>query len=175
MINTEMEFIDHPSKNWIKGYALKKVNEIPFIEPEVYHMPFSAGGLRSDVKDLINFVSALKSGKIISKELFLKMIEYAKLNNGKPVYEGLYVAPNGNPPKPQENIDKRGYGFGFNLMELYNTPVYYHSGGIAGFNSYLIHIPKTNTTIVLLANTEDGIIPALKGILKEAVQIENQN
>src|SRR5687767_8232468 len=175
MINTEMEFIDHPSKNWIKGYALKKANEIPFIEPEVYHMPFSAGGLRSDVKDLINFVSALKSGKIISKELFHKMIEYAKLNNGKPVYEGLYVAINGNPPKPQENIYKRGYGFGFNLMELYNTHVYYHSGGIAGFNSYLIHIPKTNTTIVLLANTEDGIIPALKGILKEAVQIENQN
>jgi hypothetical protein len=103
------------------------------------------------------------------------MTEYAKLKNERPVYEGVYVAPNTNPPKPQENIDKRGYGFGFNLMELYNTPVYYHSGGIAGFNSYLIHVSKTNTTIVLLANTENGIVPALKGILKEAVQIKNQN
>ena len=57
-------------------------------------------------------------------------------------------------------------------MELYGVPVYYHSGGIAGFNSYLIHIPKNRTTIALLANTENGIVPPLEAVLKIATEIE---
>jgi hypothetical protein len=57
-------------------------------------------------------------------------------------------------------------------MELHGTPVYFHSGGIAGFNSYLIHIPKSRTTIALIANTENGIVPPLDAVLKIAVEIE---
>ena len=102
------------------------------------------------------------------------MTSYALLNNSKPVYEGVYRAPGAQPNKPHKEFAKSGYGLGFNIMELYETPVYYHSGGIAGFNSYLIHIPKNNTTMVLLANTEDGIIPELKGILKLATEIDGQ-
>jgi hypothetical protein len=59
-------------------------------------------------------------------------------------------------------------------MDLYQMPVYYHSGGIAGFNSYLMHIPENKTTIVLLANAEDGIIPALKDIRKIATEIAKE-
>jgi CubicO group peptidase (beta-lactamase class C family) len=102
------------------------------------------------------------------------MTSYALLNSGKPVYEGVYRAPDAKPNKPHAAFGKSGYGLGFNIMELYKTPVYYHSGGIAGFNSYLIHIPKNNITMVLLANTEDGIMPALKEILKVATEFEDQ-
>ena len=174
MNSTEMEYIQKPSARWVKGYAHDTSNDIPFVDPEAYHMPFSAGGLRSNALDLLKFIDALNSGKIIGKESLKKMTSYALLNNSKPVYEGVYRAPGAQPNKPHKEFAKSGYGLGFNIMELYETPVYYHSGGIAGFNSYLIHIPKNNTTMVLLANTEDGIIPELKGILKLATEIDSQ-
>lgn len=171
MTNTGMEHIEKASGQWVKGYSLDTSKNIPFVDPIVYHMPFSAGGLRSSTLDLLKFIKALNSGKIISKESFKKMTAYAILNNGKPVYEGVYRASDAKPSKQHKEFEKSGYGLGFNIMELYKTPVYYHSGGIAGFNSYLIHIPKSNITMVLLANTEDGIMPALKGILKAATEI----
>ena len=174
MTSTEMEYIEKPSRRWVKGYAVDTSKNIPFVDPEVYDMPFSAGGLRSNALDLLKFIKALNSGKIISMESVKRMTSYALLNGGEPVYERPYRAPNGKPNKPHKEFAKSGYGLGFNIMELYGTPVYYHSGGIAGFNSYLIRIPKNNITMVLLANTEDGIIPELKGILKVATEIDDQ-
>lgn len=174
MTNTEMEYIERGSERWVTGYALKPDQKMPFVAPDIYHMPFSAGGLRSNAADMLRFVKALRSGKIISKELFNEMTTHAKTKDGKPTYERNYLAPGSEPTKPQENISKRGYGLGFHIMELYQLPAYYHSGGVAGFNSYLIYIPKTNTTIVLLANTEDGIIPILKDIRKLATMFEYQ-
>lgn len=174
MTNTRMEYIEKVNDDWVKGYALDTSKNIPFVDPDVYHMPFSAGGLRSNALDLLKFIKALNSGKIINEASFKKMTSYATLNSGKPVYEGVYRAPGAKPNKRHKEFEKQGYGLGFNLMELYKTPVYYHSGGIAGFNSYLIHIPESNITMVLLANTEDGIMPALKGILKVATEMEDQ-
>jgi len=171
MTSTEMEHINDPSEKWVKGYAIDSSKNSPFIDPLVYPMPFSAGGLRSNASDLLKFFSALKAGKIVSPALFSKMISYALLNSGRPVYEGGYRAPGAKPAGVHADMERRGYGLGFHLMDLYKTPVYYHSGGIAGFNSYLMHIPANNTTIVLLANAEDGIIPALKDIRKIATEI----
>ena len=172
MTKTEMEHIERVSENWVNGYALDNEKENPFIKPEIYHMPFSAGGLRSTTTDLLNFVSSLNSNKIIETNLVKDMITYGKLNNGKPNYEGYYVPEGSKPRKSYDEIKKSGYGFGLNLMELYQNPVFYHSGGIAGFNSYLIHIPKSNSTVIFLANTENGIIPELKEILKVVTEIE---
>jgi D-alanyl-D-alanine carboxypeptidase len=39
------------------------------------------------------------------------------------------------------------------------VPVVWHSGGIAGFNSIMMYLPKSKTKIVLLSNTENGIMP----------------
>jgi CubicO group peptidase (beta-lactamase class C family) len=174
MSNTGMEYIEKVSEDFVKGYAIDSTQNNPFVEPMVYHMPFSAGGLRSTASDLLKFVKALKEGKIITRESFRKMTSYALLNDGKPVYEGNYIVPGSKPAKVQAEIERRGYGLGFHLMDLYQSPVYFHSGGIAGFNSYLMHIPESNTTIVLLANAEDGIIPILKDVRKIATEIANE-
>ncbi len=102
------------------------------------------------------------------------MTEYAFLKNGKPVYEGPYMPPNSEPRKPRAHRAKFGYGLGFNLVELYGKKVYYHSGGIAGFNSYLIHFPENNTTISMLSNTENGIVPLLDEFRRIGNEIEPQ-
>jgi D-alanyl-D-alanine carboxypeptidase len=170
MKHTVLERIERPSSTWVTGYV-RGAEGNEFKNPEVYHMPFAAGGLRSTASDVARFHQALHDGKIIHRDLVERMTTYASVRDGRFTFNAPFIAPGAAPPKAQENIARRGYGYGFNLMHLYGTPVSYHSGGIAGFNSYLLHVPRNQTTIVLLANTEDGLVPALKQIQKLAVEI----
>jgi CubicO group peptidase (beta-lactamase class C family) len=172
MNDTELEHVGQSSARWVSGYALDPAKPGIFTPPETYAMPFAAGGLRSTVADLLKFSRALRKGILLKPNSVTNMTTCARLADGRPVYEGKYSPPNSPPPRSRPHVAKNGYGFGFNVMELHGTPVYYHSGGIAGFNSYLIHIPKSRTTIALIANTENGIVPPLDAVLKIAVEIE---
>ncbi len=171
MKSTVLERIDRRSPSWVKGYARDTAGGKGFSDPEIYHMPFAAGGLRSTASDIARFHRALLGGKIIRGDLVARMTSYARVRDGRFTYDAPFIAPGASPRPSPENIARRGYGYGFNLMDLYGTPVAYHSGGIAGFNSYLLHVPVTQTTIVLLANTEDGLVPALKQIQKIVVEM----
>jgi D-alanyl-D-alanine carboxypeptidase len=164
MARTSLELIDRPAANWAHGYVQVRETKT-FKEPERYHMPFAAGGLRSTAEDMLRFMEALRAGKIVSRKGVAQMTSYAQTNDGRLTFESPFLAPGAPAPKPQEHIAKRGYGLGFNVMELHGTSVYFHSGGIAGFNAYLIHVPRSDTTLVAIANTEDALVPALKDIL----------
>ena len=166
---TELERDENASAFWIHGYAREPATNA-FVPPTVYAMPFAAGGLRSTASDVLFFMDALFSGTMLDRDLLQQMTSYARLNDGRMTFEAPFIPP-GSPPKPVDHVTKRGYGYGFNLMELDGTPVYYHSGGIAGFNAYVLHIPRNEVTLVLLANTEDGLMPALKDILSVASEI----
>lgn len=172
MKDTEMERAGKHSARWVSGYAPDTAKPGSFAAGATYSMPFAAGGLRSTAADLLKFARALRGGHLLTPASVRSMTTYAKLADGRPVYEGEYFPPNAPRGQPPAYIAKHGYGFGFNIMELYGTPAYYHSGGIAGFNSYLIHIPKNRTTIALLANTENGIVPPLEAVLKIATEID---
>ena len=165
MASTALELIDRPASNWVLGYV-----QVPdtrsFKEPERYHMPFAAGGLRSTAEEMLRFMETLRAGKIISRKAVDQMTSYAQLNDGQFTFEAPFLAQGAPKPKTQEHIAKRGYGLGFNVMELHGTSVYFHSGGIAGFNAYLIHVPRTDTTLVTIANTEDALVPVLKDLLR---------
>ncbi len=45
------------------------------------------------------------------------------------------------------------------IDSLINSLIVWHSGGIAGFNAIMMYLPKSKTKIVLLSNTENGIMP----------------
>jgi D-alanyl-D-alanine carboxypeptidase len=170
MVDTEMEYVEHPSPNWVKGYAYNPALSNPFTQPAFYHMPFSAGGLRSSTADVMKFMEALQAGKLVSKESFEKMTSYAVVNNGQPVYAHLF-SPSGQSPQFPSNIKKWGYGLGFQIIENFGTKVISHGGDIAGFNAVLMLIPKSNTKMVILANTENGILSKLRDIEKAATDI----
>lgn len=176
MVDTEMETTKNASKQWAEGYGYNDSLSNPFIEPEKYPMPFSAGGLRSTAADLLKFITSLNSGKLISDELRAKMTTYAKLNSGKKaVMANFYFPSDFVMPEIPEGLTEFGYGLGFQLMEKYNTPVAFHVGSISGFQSYLVYIPKSNTTIAMLANTNGdncGIDPKWEEIQKVMVEIE---
>jgi CubicO group peptidase (beta-lactamase class C family) len=172
MNDTEMEHVGQSSARWVSGYAIDPAKPASFAPPATYAMPFAAGGLRSTVADLLKFSQALRNGNLLKPDSVKSMTTYGRLADGRPVYEGKYSPPDSPPPRPRPHIAKNAYGLGFNIMELHGTPAYYHSGGIAGFNSYLIHIPKNRTTIAMIANTENGIVPPLEAVLRIAVEIE---
>ena len=173
MVDTEMEYVEYTSPKWVKGYGYNPELSNPFTKPEFYHMPFSAGGLRSSTSDVMKFMEALETGKLIRKETFEKMTTYAVINNGQAVYDNIF-SPTGQKPQFPSNITKMGYGLGFQIIENFGTKIISHGGDIAGFNSVMMIIPKSNTRIVILSNTENGILSKLRDIEKAVTDIEFQ-
>ena len=98
------------------------------LHPET-HMsnPGGAGAVVSTSKDLTKFMNALFDGKLISDASLEAM---KKTNNGD-VCHGLFYA-------------------NMNGVDLYAS-----EGGIDGFQSMLVHVPQTKTTIALVANGLD--------------------
>jgi D-alanyl-D-alanine carboxypeptidase len=173
MKHTEVEYLPNASIKWVKGYKQNSEIDTMFTNPDVYAMPFAAGCLRSNAIDMLKFLDALYNGKIIKKFTLLQMTTYAIINNGTPVYDAVFFANNTVAPPPPNHIKKYGYGLGFSMMEVYGKQIIWHSGGIAGFNSILIYLPKSKTKLIFLSNTENGIMPIWEDIQKLLVNIEH--
>jgi len=171
MQNTELEYIENPKSDWVLGYTKKSNTNSTFSDPDIYPMPYSAGGFRSTTKDLLLFLNALESGKLISKESFSKMTSYARVKNGNYTYESIFVH-NGEKPRFPSNIKKFGYGLGFQIIENFGVKTISHGGDIAGFNSVLLLVPHNKVKMVILSNTENGILPKLRKIEKLATSVE---
>ncbi|HSN69838.1 MAG TPA: serine hydrolase domain-containing protein, partial [Thermoanaerobaculia bacterium] len=90
----------------------------------------AAGGICSTPSDLVTWSRALAGGAAISPASYEKMISPARLQNGA--------------------VLDYGYGLGLGSIE-YNFATS-HAGSIAGFHSYLIHIPGKGITVAVLAN-----------------------
>jgi D-alanyl-D-alanine carboxypeptidase len=171
MKSTMIENEKNKKANWVKGYKQNLPTDTTFSSPDVYAMPFAAGALRSNTTDLLLFLSALNEGKLLRKSTLKDMTAYAVTNSGVPVYDAVYFPPDFTPSNPPAHIKKYGYGLGFSLMEIYDVPVVWHSGGIAGFNSIMMYLPKTETKIVLLSNTENGIMPIWEELQRNIVKL----
>jgi D-alanyl-D-alanine carboxypeptidase len=166
MTNTMVENEQNKNINWVKGYKQNSPTDTVFSAPDVYAMPFAAGALRSNPADLLRFMNALNNGKLL-KRANVKAIQASALtSSGVPVYDAVFFPKGMTPPTPPAHIKKYGYGLGFSLMEIYGVPVVWHSGGIAGFNAIMMYLPQSKTRIVLLSNTENGIMPVWEALQK---------
>ncbi|MFD2917928.1 serine hydrolase domain-containing protein [Psychroserpens luteus] len=114
------------NKNESCSYA--KENEVWIITPETdMSNPGGAGAIVSTSRDLTTFMNALFDGKLISAS----SLEAMKKTNDQEVCHGIFYANT-------------------NGMDLYGS-----EGGIDGFQSMLVYVPKTKTTIALTANGLD--------------------
>lgn len=98
---------------------------------------FSAGGIWSASGDLYKFHKGMEEHRIIDESLTSKAYKPFKAN----------------------------YGYGWFIDSVSGKRVVSHSGGAAGFRSYLVRIPETNTCIVLLSNNENSDVTAIKNKL----------
>lgn len=92
--------------------------------------PYAAGSLASTVEDLCIWTQALHSGKVIKPESLKKAITPCILPDGTNTH----------------------YGFGLQTGNLLGSPTVEHSGGIHGFLSDLIYLPKENACVAILTN-----------------------
>ena len=89
-----------------------------------------AGAIYSTLHDLYKWNEALFGGKVLSEESLATAFAPTRLNDG----------------------NTTDYGFGWAIGNHRGLPVINHSGGLHGFQSYLVRYPQQNTTIVVFTN-----------------------
>ncbi len=156
---------------WSKGYGVTVTDSLEkrtsFFQHNFEALNLkSFGGLKSNPRDLLKFSKELFGAKIVNDSLLNEMISYAKTTNGNYVYDEMYFPSGFEPPKMPEHLEKSGSGLGFSLMTTYGVPVIWHSGGMPGFNAVWAHFPDSNTTLVMCANTDNGLIPEYEKIME---------
>jgi CubicO group peptidase (beta-lactamase class C family) len=107
---------------------------------------FGDGIINSTTTDLLKWDQALYTEKLVSKKMLQEAFSPAPLNNGKTY----------------------GYGFGWLLVESKDFGSYMmHSGGWPGYATWIERHPKSNKTIILLANAgaANGQIKTIRNIL----------
>jgi CubicO group peptidase (beta-lactamase class C family) len=110
-----------------------------------------AGALYSTVDDLFRWNEGVFSGKVL-KDASLKAAW--------------------TPVKTEENKDDdsgNGYGYGWASAHTRGAQEISHGGGLNGFSSYLLRLPRENFTVAILANAQPGAPGAEPGQLAHLV------
>ena len=100
----------------------------------------SAGGSFSNVRDMLKFSKALRSGLVISKET-LKNIIAVKNNN---------------------MVATEEYGYGFIIQKFDNQLSYGHGGTAKGVNFEFRYFPNSDITVAIFSNQDNGAYDDLK-------------
>lgn len=98
---------------------------------------FSVGSICSTAPDLARWVEALASGRVVSAE------SYRQMTTPNPA-----VLPDG------ERLT-HGFGTGVGINEGHR--VFYHDGGIFGFDTIEAYYPQDDLTIIVLCNTDGDL------------------
>ena len=93
--------------------------------------PYAAGSLCSTTKDLLTWMSALHTGKVLTEPMYLSMINPGKLNDGSSV----------------------SYAKGLVNFSNFGHKEIAHGGGIHGFLSDTRYFPDEDLYIICLVNT----------------------
>jgi CubicO group peptidase (beta-lactamase class C family) len=102
-----------------------------------------AGALYSTVEDLSRWNEAVFGGKVLS-EASLRAAFTPVLVRGE------------DPGAPKDS----GYGYGWSIATMRGVQEISHGGGLQGFVSYLLRLPKLNFTVAILHNAA----PAAPGV-----------
>ncbi|WP_457423778.1 serine hydrolase domain-containing protein [Roseateles sp. P5_E7] len=121
---------DQLFKGMARGYTLNGQGQVAPAGLLSMTQPHAAGALIGNAEGLWRWNQALHGGKLISKASYERM-----------------TTPEG-PAKP------RNYGFGIGTGSLRDQALLSHGGGIHGFTSLLSYLPKSQTTVVILRNSD---------------------
>lgn len=115
-----------------KGYTER---EGKIADAQKIHMsvPHAAGALIGSVEDLAKWNAALHAGKVVPQTQFKQMIAPTKLADGT----------------------TEQYGFGITNREVRSHAAIGHGGGIFGFSTDSIYLPKEDVFVAVFANSDD--------------------
>lgn len=112
-----------------KGYSVYKKNRMETARTYDPPGPYAAGDIWSNTGDMLMFHKAMQSHALLSAGMTQQA--YA----------------------PQANR----YGLGWMVDSIAGKQIVKHSGGAAGYRSYLIRVPEDDLCVVILGNTEHDI------------------
>lgn len=118
----------------VQGYSADtdgKVAKPPFVP---ITGPMTAGALASTSGDIAHLAEGLSNPKLYPREVYTAMTSPTKLPDGS-------VSP---------------YSYGLFHYTLRGEPAFGHNGGIEGFNSQFIFVPRSHVVVAVLANSDAG-------------------
>ena len=117
-----------------RGYTDKEGKVAP---SQIINMsvPHAAGALIGSVEDLAKWNAALRQGKVVPAELYAKMNSPTKLPDGS----------------------SEPYGFGMGMRDVRGHEALGHSGGIFGFSTDSIYLPKEDVFVAVFANSDQPV------------------
>ncbi|MFI5170877.1 MAG: serine hydrolase [Chitinophagales bacterium] len=118
-------------KNRVGAYSKSEYGIIN-APPLSMTQPFAAGSIQSTVRDLFKWHQALHSYKVIKKESLEKAFTNYSLNNGT----------------------KTGYGYGWFLQYIQESPTIEHGGGINGTLTMSIYLPDEDVFVAVFSNCD---------------------
>jgi serine beta-lactamase-like protein LACTB len=104
-----------------------------------------AGGYLSTAADLVRFVLAFESDKLVKEATRNQMLQHPRLTDGS-----LAPDPGGFP--------ELYYGLGI-AVGPDSRPAWFHTGGQSGVSGYLMWFPDTKIAVALLTNRDGNAIP----------------
>jgi len=124
MKNSFVQTLSTKNESKVIGYTSKlKVDDYDLLT-------VGDGGIYTTARDLFIWEQALNTGKIISKESLEKVYSPLVLTNGR----------------------TRKYGYGWEVGSNTQGKLVYHTGGLAGFRTYIERQITSNNAIIILTN-----------------------
>ena len=102
-------------------------------------LPYAAGSLMSTVDDMLKWQNALKANTLISKESYESATNGSQLQNGNTI----------------------SYGFGWDKGDLQGSPMIHHGGGIFGYTTFGLYLPKEDIYVIGLSNCDCGNVTGI--------------
>ncbi|RZJ11880.1 MAG: class A beta-lactamase-related serine hydrolase [Rubrivivax sp.] len=122
-------------KGLARGYTLNGQREVAPAGLLSMTQPHAAGALVANTEGLWRWNQALHGGKVLSPASYARMTT------------------------PEGVAKPYNYGFGISTDRLRDQTVLTHGGGIQGFTSLLDYLPASQTTVVILRNSDGPGFP----------------
>lgn len=123
--------------NYVKGYTAK-------LKPNDYNLfTYGDGGIFSTTSDLLKWHNALENNSLVSSKSLLEAYTPVELPNGQ----------------------KRRYGYGWEIGNNLYGKLVFHTGGLAGYRTYIERQLDSSNVIIILTNTSNDHILEIRNKL----------
>lgn len=124
--------LEGETPNMATGYTRRDGKVVPSMKIHM-SVPHAAGALIGSVQDLAKWNAALHGGKVVPQPYYAQMIAPTMLPDGET-----------NP-----------YGFGISNLDVRGRDAVGHGGGIFGFSTDSVYLPKDDVFVAVFANSDD--------------------
>lgn len=134
MKHTAYENVERHPQSKALGYSKRSEKFEPSIKISM-SQPYAAGSLCSNVDDLALWDAAVRAGKLLKAEHWQRAFTSYKLKNGQDT----------------------NYGYGWGVGQFEGQPMLSHGGGIPGFSTFALSLPRDHVYVAVLTNADGGL------------------